>query len=75
MIIKNVWYESDQWSNEYSIDDVNSDVMFELSDGTKWSAFSLHTKICSVFQRRIKKQANALRDSIFMQTNRFLFPK
>ena len=39
MIIKNLWYESDQWSNEYSIDDVNSDVMFELSDGTKWSAF------------------------------------
>lgn len=39
MIIKNLWYEFDQWSNGYSIDDVNTNVIFELSDGTKWSAF------------------------------------
>ena len=38
MEIKNIWFEFEVWEDGYNEDDENSDVCFELSDGTKWCA-------------------------------------
>lgn len=38
MKIKSIWYEFEEWADGYDEHDTNSDVVFELSDGTKWCA-------------------------------------
>ncbi|MDE6519547.1 MAG: hypothetical protein K2K91_03675 [Ruminococcus sp.] len=38
MEIKNIWFEFETWADGYNEYDANSDVYFELDDGTKWSA-------------------------------------
>ena len=42
MKITKIWFEFDEWSNKYDEEDANSDVHFELTDGSKWCA-SLYT--------------------------------
>ena len=37
-IITDIWYEFEQWSGGYDENDCNSDVVFELSDGSRWVA-------------------------------------
>lgn len=48
MGITNIWYEFEHWSEAIDELDCNSDVIFELSDGSKWCATFLHTRIYSV---------------------------
>ena len=36
MEIVDIWYEFEEWSEEIDVNDCNSDVVFELSDGSKW---------------------------------------
>lgn len=38
MEIKSIWYEFELWQEGYDEEDENADVVFELSDGTKWCA-------------------------------------
>ena len=38
MKIKKIWFEFEEWQNGYSELDENSDVHFELDDGSKWCA-------------------------------------
>lgn len=38
MKIKSIWYEFEEWVDGYDEHDANSNVVFELSDGTKWCA-------------------------------------
>lgn len=38
MEITNIWYEYEHWSEGIDELDCNSDVIFELSDGSKWCA-------------------------------------
>lgn len=38
MEIKNIWFEFETWADSYNEYDTNSDVHFELDDGTKWYA-------------------------------------
>ncbi|MDE6781083.1 MAG: hypothetical protein K2J40_06460 [Ruminococcus sp.] len=38
MKIKNIWYEFEEWADGYDEYDENSDVIFEISDSTKWCA-------------------------------------
>ena len=55
VIIAKIWFEFDEWLDKYDEDDVNADVYFELTDGTKWCAslytyqniFSLSEKNCN----------------------------
>lgn len=36
--IIDIWYEFEEWSEEIDVNDCNSDVIIELSDGSKWCA-------------------------------------
>ncbi|MEE5991714.1 MAG: hypothetical protein V3G42_00580 [Oscillospiraceae bacterium] len=36
--IQNIWFEFDEWADGYDEIDENSDVCFELEDGSKWCA-------------------------------------
>ncbi|MBQ7782906.1 MAG: hypothetical protein IJ368_02960 [Oscillospiraceae bacterium] len=38
MKIKSLWFEFDEWENGFDESDANTDVHFELDDGTKWCA-------------------------------------
>lgn len=38
MEIRNIWFEFEMWEDGFDEYDENSDVHFELSDGTKWCA-------------------------------------
>ncbi len=38
MKIQNIWFEFEEWANGYNETDENSDVHFELEDGSKWCA-------------------------------------
>lgn len=38
MKIKNIWFEFEEWNEKIDVYDSNSDVIFELSDGSKWCA-------------------------------------
>lgn len=36
MEIIDIWYEFEEWSEQIDVNDCNSDVVFQLSDGSKW---------------------------------------
>lgn len=36
MEILSIWYEFDEWSENIDANDCNSDIVFTLSDGSKW---------------------------------------
>lgn len=38
MEIIDIWYEFEEWAEEIDMNDCNSDVVFQLSDGSKWCA-------------------------------------
>lgn len=38
MHIRNIWFEFEEWKDNYDENDENADVHFELDDGTKWCA-------------------------------------
>lgn len=38
MEIIDIWYEFEEWSEQIDVNDCNSDVVFQLSDGSKWCA-------------------------------------
>lgn len=52
MEIKNIWYEFETWADGYDEYDENSDVVFELSDGTKWCAtFFTYKNLLSISKK------------------------
>ena len=50
--IISIWFESDNWANPYDENDSNMDVIFTLSNGTKWVAtFFTYQNILSLSQK------------------------
>ena len=65
MTINNLWYGFEQWSDGFSIDDENSDVIFELSDGTKWSAFFITYQNLLSLSKKNQKTGECLEGQYF----------
>lgn len=52
MEIKNIWFEFEVWADGYNENDENSDIYFELSDGTKWCAtFITYQNLLSISKK------------------------
>ena len=50
--IKSIWFESDNWANPYDENDSNMDVIFTLSNKTKWvTTFFTYQNILSLSQK------------------------
>lgn len=54
MEIKNIWFEFEAWADGYNENDENSDVYFELNDGTKWCAtFITYKNLLSISDKNM----------------------
>jgi len=67
--IESVWFEFEEWSEPHNENDDNSDVIFNLSDGTKWVAsFFTIQNIISLF-RKNKETGECLKGLYFCSTD------
>lgn len=50
--IKSIWFEFEEWEEMYDEMDENTDVHFELTDGTKWCAtFFTYQNLLSISKK------------------------
>ena len=70
--ITSIWYESDEWAEPYDENDSNMDVIFALSDGTKWIVtFFTYQNILSL-SRKNKTTGECLKGLYFCATDMVL---
>ena len=73
--IKSIWFECDSWSEPYDPNDCNTDVIFTLSDETKWMAtFFTYTNILSL-QKKNNATGECLNGLYFCATDMILIEK
>jgi len=54
-LIKSIWIEAEEWENGWNEENSNTDVSFELSDGTEWGAtFFTYKNILSLAEKNKK---------------------
>ena len=73
--IESIWFEFGEWSAPYNEDDANSDVIFKLSDGTKWVAsFFTYQNLLSLSKKN-KKTGEYLNGLYFCSTDMIFIEK
>ena len=73
--ITSIWYEADEWAELFSENDDNMDVIFTLSDGTKWIAsFFTYRNILSL-ARKNKETGECLNGLYFCAADMILIEK
>ena len=73
--ITSIWFESDNWAEPYDENDDNMDVIFTLSDRTKWVAsFFTYQNILSL-NRKNKTTGECLNGLYFCATDMILIEK
>lgn len=72
MKITKIWFEFDEWENGFNEDDDNSDVNFELDDGSKWCAeFFTYKNLITISQKN-RHTGECLAGQYF-QSNKAIF--
>lgn len=71
-MIKSIWYEFDNWSGPLDELDNNSDVIFELEDGSKWSASFFTYPNIKTLQKKNQTTEECLSGCYFCATDMIL---
>lgn len=65
MIIKNVWYEFDEWEREFDIYNETSIVHFDTEDGSRWCAEFYTYQYLLTLSEKNKKTGELLEGQYF----------
>lgn len=74
MKIKSIWYEFDGWNMTDSFDreDLNTDVIFELDNGSRWVVSFFTYKNIETLQKKNKNTGERLNGKYFCSTDMVL---
>lgn len=70
--IKKIWYEFLMWENTFDPSDCNSDVIFELDDGSKWAATFFTYKNIETLREKNQSTGECLHGTYFCATDMVL---
>lgn len=71
-MIKSIWYEFENWKDSFNKEDANSDVIFELDDGSKWAVTFFTYKNIETLRKKNELTGECLCGKYFCATDLIL---